>query len=85
MVAMPAPPTPLPILHRQDSSPVIGDCPDISLSPPPHTPQDDKLTSWLRSLNCDTETIGRFADEEYTKSDVLEFVSRDDLRRMGLK
>jgi len=63
---------------------VFGDCPDISLSPPPHTPQDDKLTSWLRLLNCDTETIGRFADEEYTKSDVLQFVSRDDLWDEGM-
>jgi len=80
-----APPTPLPLLRRQDSRPVIGDCPDISLSPPPPTPHDDKLTSWLGMLSCDTETIGRFSDGEYTKSDVLEFVSRDDLRRMGLK
>lgn len=48
-------------------------------------PTDDKLVRWLESLSCDRLTISKFIAEEYTFSDIMELVSRDDLRRMNLR
>ena len=40
---------------------------------------------WLETLKCDETTITKFINEEYTLSDVMELVSREDLRRMNLR
>ncbi|XP_067945661.1 mitogen-activated protein kinase kinase kinase 15-like isoform X2 [Watersipora subatra] len=56
--------------------------PHLSLQQPT---ADSKLVKWLESLNCDRTTISRFATEEYTFSDVMELISREDLRRMNLR
>ncbi|XP_014206497.1 mitogen-activated protein kinase kinase kinase 15 isoform X2 [Copidosoma floridanum] len=44
-----------------------------------------ELIRWLQNLNVDTETIGRFIEEEYSLEDVLDYVTREDLRRLNLK
>lgn len=47
--------------------------------------QDDELTQWLRSFGCDDITVGRIQEEEYTKQDLLDFVTREDLMRLNLR
>lgn len=47
---------------------------------------DPALISWLHELNVDAHSIDILARrEEYTKSDLLEFVSREDLTNAGLR
>ncbi|XP_023231732.1 mitogen-activated protein kinase kinase kinase 5-like [Centruroides sculpturatus] len=46
---------------------------------------DEELTDWLRSLSLDEDSIIKFIEEDYTKDDVLNLMSREDLRRLGLK
>ncbi len=46
---------------------------------------DGDLLYWLRSLNCDEDAIQRVRDEEYTKNDLLEYVTREELRSLGLR
>ncbi len=46
---------------------------------------DGELVFWLRSLACDDETVQRIRDEEYTKNDLLDLISRDELRSLGLR
>lgn len=48
-------------------------------------PQDRELVEWLKSLNADDETIKKFVNQEYSKEDVLLIMTRDDLRRLGLR
>lgn len=47
--------------------------------------EDNELVSWLEKLNCDRGTVNKFVDEEYTLVDILEYVTRDDLRRLNLR
>ncbi|VDO48717.1 unnamed protein product [Onchocerca flexuosa] len=47
--------------------------------------RDDELAQWLRSFGCDNNTIGRIQAEEYTKQDLLDFVTREDLMRLNLR
>uniref|UniRef100_A0A915PW91 mitogen-activated protein kinase kinase kinase n=1 Tax=Setaria digitata TaxID=48799 RepID=A0A915PW91_9BILA len=47
--------------------------------------RDDELAQWLRSFGCDDTTIGRIQEEEYTKQDLLDFVTREDLMRLNLR
>jgi len=61
----------------------LGGAKDVSYS---GIPKDTNLVNWLRSLDAgDRETLSRFAYENYTHDDVLELVTRDDLRRMNLR
>lgn len=46
---------------------------------------DTALIDWLQSLSLDEDSIRKFKDEDYTKDDVLNLMSREDLRRLGLK
>jgi len=46
---------------------------------------DEGLLNWLRALSLNQETINRIAMEEITLNDMLELISRDDLRRLGLR
>jgi len=46
---------------------------------------DHQLVSWLGALGLNPETISKMTGEDLTLSDVLELMSRDDLRRLGLK
>uniref|UniRef100_A0A0N5AZ13 Protein kinase domain-containing protein n=1 Tax=Syphacia muris TaxID=451379 RepID=A0A0N5AZ13_9BILA len=46
---------------------------------------DDEMAKWLRELGCDWHSIHILEEQEYTKDDLLEFVSRDELLHMGLK
>uniref|UniRef100_A0A9J2PSQ3 mitogen-activated protein kinase kinase kinase n=1 Tax=Ascaris lumbricoides TaxID=6252 RepID=A0A9J2PSQ3_ASCLU len=54
-------------------------------SPDMPTIRNDDLAQWLRSMNCDEATIRRIQQEEYTKSDLIDFVSREELLNLGLK
>lgn len=51
---------------------------------PKHDP-DQELVQWLTSLSINKESIEMFVAEEFTKDDLLKFVSKDDLRRLGLR
>ncbi|CAN7988829.1 unnamed protein product [Ixodes hexagonus] len=51
----------------------------------PDTWRDEDLMHWLRDLGMDAECIERFAREQFTKEDVLCLMTRDDLRRLGLR
>jgi len=46
---------------------------------------DPTLVSWLNQLDLSEDCINRILDEEITLSDLLELVTRDDLRRLGLR
>ncbi|XP_059083686.1 mitogen-activated protein kinase kinase kinase 15-like isoform X1 [Tigriopus californicus] len=46
---------------------------------------DEELVRWLRELNLHEGSIQKFVQEELTYSDVIGLMSRDDLRRLGLK
>lgn len=41
--------------------------------------------SWLESSGLDGREMGLFSGEGYSLSDVLDFFTRDDLRRLGLR
>ncbi|EJW85726.1 hypothetical protein WUBG_03364 [Wuchereria bancrofti] len=47
--------------------------------------RNDELAQWLRSFGCDNATIRRIQEEEYTKQDLLDFVTREDLMRLNLR
>lgn len=51
----------------------------------PEIHRDEDLMHWLQDLGMDTECIERFAREQFTKEDVLHLITRDDLRRLGLR
>jgi len=47
---------------------------------------DQELVQWLKEIpGVDEATIDKFIAEEYTKKDVLELVTREDLRHLNLK
>uniref|UniRef100_A0A914VAE1 mitogen-activated protein kinase kinase kinase n=1 Tax=Plectus sambesii TaxID=2011161 RepID=A0A914VAE1_9BILA len=46
---------------------------------------DGDLIFWLRGLGCDEETIQRVRAEDYSKNDLLECITRDELRCLGLR
>ncbi|XP_055927798.1 mitogen-activated protein kinase kinase kinase 15-like isoform X2 [Argiope bruennichi] len=43
------------------------------------------LHEWLLSAGADKETITRFAVQKYNKDDVLEYMTREDLRNLGIR
>jgi len=51
-----------------------------------HVPTADKeLVTWLQNLAIDERSVDVFVNEDLTLNDVLELMSRDDLKRLGLK
>jgi len=46
---------------------------------------DEVLVRWLTNLGMTQETIAKITSEEITLPDLQEYMSRDDLRRLGLK
>lgn len=51
----------------------------------PDNHRDEDLMRWLHDLGMDTECMERFSREQFTKEDVLHLMTRDDLRRLGLR
>ncbi|XP_078698469.1 mitogen-activated protein kinase kinase kinase 15-like isoform X5 [Branchiostoma floridae x Branchiostoma belcheri] len=47
--------------------------------------RDVELDRWLTDLGLDTAVADRFFDEEYSLHDVLELMTRDDLRQLNLR
>ncbi|XP_062980692.1 mitogen-activated protein kinase kinase kinase 5 isoform X2 [Elgaria multicarinata webbii] len=47
--------------------------------------EDPDLINWLRVHGADEETINRFLAEDYTLTDVLGYVTRDDLKCLRLR
>jgi hypothetical protein len=47
--------------------------------------KDPALVQWLQNLGLNTSSINRIICEDLTLSDVLDLMSRDDLKRLGLK
>jgi len=50
-----------------------------------HSMGDQNLVGWLKELAIDDSSIDTFINEDLTLNDVLELMSRDDLKRLGLK
>ncbi|XP_037390037.1 mitogen-activated protein kinase kinase kinase 15 isoform X4 [Pygocentrus nattereri] len=49
-------------------------------------PEPDKeLADWLKEQGADSETVDKFVVEEYTLNDVLNDVTKEDLRHMSLR
>ncbi|XP_014895445.1 mitogen-activated protein kinase kinase kinase 15 isoform X1 [Poecilia latipinna] len=46
---------------------------------------DKQLTDWLKEQGADPDTIDKFVMEEYTLSDILSEVNKDDLRSLRLR
>ena len=46
---------------------------------------DSSLVSWLERNGLETSEIRLFTAERYVLSDVLDFFTREDLRRLGLR
>uniref|UniRef100_A0A8D8RUT1 mitogen-activated protein kinase kinase kinase n=1 Tax=Cacopsylla melanoneura TaxID=428564 RepID=A0A8D8RUT1_9HEMI len=46
---------------------------------------DEKLTAWLRHVGADEKSIRKFISEEYTLEDLLQYLSRDDVKKLNLK
>ncbi|KAK8726777.1 hypothetical protein OTU49_010049, partial [Cherax quadricarinatus] len=46
---------------------------------------DMELVKWLQSLAIDRDVIDKFLAEDYTKEDVLNWMTHDDLRRMRMR
>ncbi|KAJ8010749.1 hypothetical protein DPEC_G00078390 [Dallia pectoralis] len=46
---------------------------------------DKQLTDWLKDQGADPETIDKFVMDEYTLADVLDDVTKDDLRYLRLR
>ncbi|CAD6192151.1 unnamed protein product [Caenorhabditis auriculariae] len=57
---------------------------------PPHAEQyngprlQEELVSWLRTLDIDDRSIGVIVSEQYCKSDLIEFVTREELLNIGV-
>ncbi|KAI3354881.1 hypothetical protein L3Q82_004679 [Scortum barcoo] len=58
--------------------------PSIFQIPADHEP-DKQLTDWLKEQGADTETIDKFVLEEYTLTDILSDVTKDDLHCLRLR
>ncbi|XP_019696307.1 mitogen-activated protein kinase kinase kinase 15 isoform X2 [Harpegnathos saltator] len=50
-----------------------------------NTHPDTALIDWLRNLQIDEASIDRFLYEEYVLEDILDHITRDDLRRLNLR
>nr|XP_060626052.1 mitogen-activated protein kinase kinase kinase 15 isoform X2 [Anolis sagrei ordinatus] len=58
------------------------------LKPPPSSLDhsvDEDLIEWLKEQSADSEAIDKFLQEDYTLSDVLNHITRDDLRFLRLR
>ncbi|XP_034972406.2 mitogen-activated protein kinase kinase kinase 15 isoform X2 [Zootoca vivipara] len=58
------------------------------IQPPPSALQhcvDQELVLWLKQQKADSDTIDRFVQEDYTLSDVLNHITKDDLRFLRLR
>nr|CAD7399338.1 unnamed protein product [Timema cristinae] len=60
----------------------VGLLPQISVT---DSSADQGLVDWLQGLGLDQGSIERFVMEEYCHDDVLNYVTREDLRRLGLR
>jgi hypothetical protein len=45
---------------------------------------DESTQSWLRSIGCDQLSIDAILDQHYTKRDLVDFVSREELIQLGV-
>jgi hypothetical protein len=46
---------------------------------------DEALKAWLFRIGCDAYSIELLERQHYTKSDVIEFVSREELMGLGIR
>ncbi|KAG9330640.1 hypothetical protein JZ751_023540, partial [Albula glossodonta] len=46
---------------------------------------DKELTDWLKEQGADTDTIEKFVTEDYTLNDILNDVTKEDLRYLRLR
>ncbi|KAM8725752.1 mitogen-activated protein kinase kinase kinase 5 [Acanthopagrus schlegelii] len=65
--------------------PTSSDGPEGQTDPPSPRHEDPELTSWLMLYGADQDSIDRILNEEYTLSDILHDVTRDDLKSLRLR
>lgn len=66
----------------------IADIPCVSVchfEPSTTGAEDPELIDWLKDHNADEDTINRFLDEEYRLTDVLHYITREDLKSLRIR
>jgi serine/threonine protein kinase len=56
-----------------------------SLPPIADAQGDEQLIEWLNDIQCDPFTVQKFVGEDFTLENVLYDMTRDDLRKLGLR
>ena len=54
-------------------------------APAAATTADHEMVTWLRNLSLNDDAVQKFVDEDLTLTDITSLMTRDDLRRLGLK
>ncbi|XP_017791880.1 PREDICTED: mitogen-activated protein kinase kinase kinase 15 isoform X2 [Habropoda laboriosa] len=67
-------------IAQQPISLIVSDTPSSTISC-----TDQALVEWLQNLQIDDVSIERFLYEQYTLEDVLNFLTREDIRRLNLR
>ncbi|KAG7460704.1 hypothetical protein MATL_G00201590 [Megalops atlanticus] len=73
-------------LLRARSEPIDTPAPSVSLRTPLSADQGDtELANWLRVHGADEDSVEMILAEDYTLSDMLHYVTRDDLKSLRLR
>nr|XP_034491359.1 mitogen-activated protein kinase kinase kinase 15-like isoform X3 [Marmota flaviventris] len=56
-----------------------------NLAPPPRQGTDKELIDWLQLQGTDANTIEKIVEENYTLSDILNDITKEDLRCLRLR
>ncbi|VTJ88575.1 Hypothetical predicted protein, partial [Marmota monax] len=60
-------------------------CMTKNLAPPPRQGTDKELIDWLQLQGTDANTIEKIVEENYTLSDILNDITKEDLRCLRLR
>ncbi|KAK7019358.1 Mitogen-activated protein kinase kinase kinase 5 [Halocaridina rubra] len=78
-----------PLPCQSNPAEAASQLPNLSQEPPViHVSSrniDMELVIWLQSLSIDRDVIDKFLAQDYTKDDVLMWMTRDDLRRLRMR
>ncbi|XP_075769609.1 mitogen-activated protein kinase kinase kinase 15 isoform X2 [Pelodiscus sinensis] len=70
-------------LHRLQLQSKSGELQNLPRAPVQNV--DQELLDWLRQQGADSDAIERFTEEDYTLNDVLNDITKDDLRYLRLR
>uniref|UniRef100_A0AC35U8A3 Protein kinase domain-containing protein n=1 Tax=Rhabditophanes sp. KR3021 TaxID=114890 RepID=A0AC35U8A3_9BILA len=73
-------------VFANQSNPTISQSQVSAKSYPDNSTNPDTLimVEWLHSLNCDNESIDKIVSQNYTKFDLIQYVTREELLRIGV-